>query len=263
MRVLILTCNRKGFGAYCLPRLAEAQGVDISMIIYSEGARKDWKKYFKRKLRKTIKIGPLGALNGIRMRSWFKEGVREYLDIKDIKKQSEKYGIRYESTPSINCQRTIRLFQEADAKLGLSLGNGYISEAVFSIPKHGMINVHHEKLPEFQGAQSVIWQIYQESNVTGYTIHQIDKNIDSGEIIYSDEMPIDFKESLKDTVSYNYAKLYEESSGGLVDVLGDFSTYWENSEPQLGGRSYTTPSFWQYLKMVYNHRKLAQRQGEA
>jgi len=263
MKVLILTCNRRGFGAYCLPRLAEAKGVNISMVIYSEGTKKNRKKYFKRKLKKTTKIGPLGALNGLRMRSWFEEGVRSYLEIKDIKKQSEKYEIRYERTPNINCQHTIRLFREADAKLGLSLGNGYISESVFSIPEYGMINVHHEKLPEFQGAQSVIWQIYQESNITGYTIHKIDRNIDEGEIIYSNEMPIDFKKSLKETVSYNYAKLYEKSSEDLVDVIEDFPAYWENSEQQTGGRSYTTPSFWQYLRMVYNHRKLAQRQGEA
>lgn len=263
MRVLILTCNRRGFGAYCLPRLAEAEGVDVSMVIYSKGEQKNWTRYIRKKLKKTAKIGPLGALNGLRMRSWFKEGVREHLDIKDIERQSKELGIRYESTPKINCKDTVHFFQEADAELGLSLGNGYISETVFSVPKYGMVNVHHEKLPDFKGAQSVIWQIYHESSTTGYTIHKIDKNIDNGEIIYSDEIPISFRSSLGDTASYNYARLYEESSEGLVEVLRDFSDYWEDSEPQLEGRSYTTPSFWQYLKMVYNHRKLAQKQREA
>jgi len=263
MQVLILTSNRSGFGSYCLPRLAEAKDVDISAVVYSEGPKKDLNKYLKRKLKKTIKIGPAGALNGIRMRSWFKEDVQKYIKIGDIEEKAKEYGIKYERVPKINSKKTIDVFEESEAVLGLSLGNGYIGKKVFSIPKYGMVNVHHEKLPEFQGAQSVIWQIYEGSRKTGYTIHKINERIDEGDIVYSEVLPIEFRESLKETVTYNYARLYKKSSKGLVEVLGDFSAYWENAEPQSGGRSYTTPSFWQYLQMVYNHRKLAQgKEGE-
>ena|ERR1700730_1743036 len=60
----------------------------------------------------------------------------------------------------INSDGTVEIFTAA---LGLSLGNGYISKRVFSIPKFGMINVHSERLPEYQNAQSVIWPIYNRA----------------------------------------------------------------------------------------------------
>lgn len=260
MRVLVLTSSPRGFGAYCLPRLAEAEGIEVSMVIYNRGEGGSQRRYLKKKAKKVMKIGPLGALNGLRMRYWFNEEVRRYIDIEDIRETAGKSNIELKSTPKINCRDTINYFDESEAKLGLSLGNGYIGKKIFEAPKYGMVNVHHEELPDFQGAQSVIWQIYEGSKETGYTIHKIDEKIDTGDILYSEEMPIEFKGSLRETVSYNYARLYRSSSEGLIQVLREFSTYWEKAEPQQGGKSYTTPSFWQYLQMVYNHHQLARQQ---
>jgi methionyl-tRNA formyltransferase len=260
MRVLVLTSSTRGFGAYCLPRLAEAEGIEVDMVVYNRGEGVDRKKYMKRKAKKVLKIGPMGAMNGVRMRSWFNEDVRGHISIEDVRKVSEKKNISLKQVPKINCKKTVRHFKKSKAKVGLSLGNGYIGKKIFEVPKYGMINIHHEKLPEYQGAQSVIWQIYNESSQTGYTIHKIDERIDNGDILYSEEMPIVFRDSLSETVSYNYARLYKSSSDGLIQVLKEFSTYWKNAEPQQGGNSYTTPSFWQYLRMVYNHRRLARQE---
>jgi folate-dependent phosphoribosylglycinamide formyltransferase PurN len=44
-----------------------------------------------------------------------------------------------------------------------------------------MINIHHELLPEFLGAQSVLWQLHEGSTKTGFTIHRID---DPGWLFY-------------------------------------------------------------------------------
>lgn len=259
MRVLVLTSNPRKFGAYCLARLAEAEDINISTVVYNRREKKSNKRYLRKKIKKVAKIGPLGALNGLRMRSWFNRGVKKYIEVEDVREVVRRKNLKYESTPKINCKKTLRVFRESNPTVGLSLGNGYIGKSIFQVPKYGMVNVHHEKLPEFQGAQSVIWQIYNKSKTTGYTIHKIDENIDEGDILYSEEIPIVFKDSLKETVAYNYARLFRSSSEGLIHVLKEFSTYWENAEPQKGGSSYTTPSFWQYLQMVYYHRQLAEQ----
>src|SRR3712207_8581825 len=45
------------------------------------------------------------------------------------------------------------LVKSADAALGLSLGNSYISSRIFTLPTYGMLNIHGEVLPDFQNAQ--------------------------------------------------------------------------------------------------------------
>ena len=60
-----------------------------------------------------------------------------------------------------------------EADLGLALGNGFIGPSIFTIPCFGMVNIHSEMLPEFRGAQSFIWPIYEGVGWMGFTIHQI------------------------------------------------------------------------------------------
>ena len=151
---------------------------------------------------------------------------------------------------------TIGLFSEYKADIGLSLGNGYIGSKVFSIPKFGMLNIHHEELPNYQNAQSIIWQLYNRSYFTGYTIHKIDRNIDTGDIVYKERIPIEIKDTLKETVSFNYAKLWKNSSKGLVQVLEKFSMYFEGSSKQEKGKVYTTPSLIQYVRIYINYRRM-------
>lgn len=256
MRIVILTSSLYGFASLCIKRLVEESEIEIAMIVYNEGqVFKAWKET-KSKMKKILKIGILGAFNGIRMRPWFREDVNSRLSIESLDTVANRFGLLLENTPTINSQRTIDLFNEADAELGISLGNGYIGKQVFLIPKYGMINIHHEVLPRFQGAQSIIWQIYEGSFETGYTIHQIDCHIDTGNILYQEKMPIELKPTLRETVIHNYAHLYEVSAEGLVNVVKNYNVLAANAKPQVGGQSYTTPTFWQYLRMVSQHRKL-------
>lgn len=260
MRIIVLTSSLRGLASYCIPRLAEEPEIEIAKVVYSEGQILNPRKQRRRKIKKTLKIGVLGALNGVRMRPWFTHDVHNRLNIEDLHTVAARLGILLERTPTINHQRTIDLFTEADANLGISLGNSYIGEQVFSVPEHGMINIHHEVLPQFQGAQSIIWQLYEGSLEMGYTIHKIDRHIDTGDILYQEKMPIHLKPTLRETVVYNYARLYEASDKGLAKVVKDFPQFAASAKPQVGGRSFTTPSFWQYLRMVRQHRRLYREQ---
>jgi methionyl-tRNA formyltransferase len=231
------------------------------MVVYSEGRTLNPKKHRQRKLAKVRKIGVLGALNGIRMRRWFREDVNEHLNIEDLESLANRLNVPFEKTPTINCQRTVDLFTAAGADLGLSLGNSYIGEKVFGSPKCGMINVHHELLPEFRGAQSVIWQIYEGSRETGYTIHQIDNHTDTGKILYQEKITMELRPTLRNTVSHNYSRLYEVSAKGLVKLVKGYLDFHAAAKSQVvRGRAFTTPTFWQYLKMTRQHRKLYNNQ---
>lgn len=256
MKIIILTSSRYGTAAHHLPYLIESGTCEISMVILNEGRIKKNFRYLKNKVRKIIKIGPLGALNGIRMRKWFSHDISIYKEIEELESICYRYDIPFHSTPNINTRSTEDLFRKANADVGLSLGNGYIGQRIYSIPKYGMINIHHEILPDYQNAQSVIWQIFNMSSITGYTIHKIDKHIDTGDLLLQGTIPIEFMGSLRRTVARTSVSLLEASAIGLVKVLGDLDQYYTSAKPQGPGKSYTTPSIWQYFKILRNHKKL-------
>jgi methionyl-tRNA formyltransferase len=233
MKVAILTSSEYGTAAHHLPYLTDANSCEVTMVIFNEDKAYNKNKHFKQKLLKIAKIGILGALNGIRMRKWFIESKDAQTEsLESICKQK---NIPFYRTPSINCARTRELFHQSGADLGLSLGNGYIGSKLFSIPQYGMINIHHELLPEFQNAQSIIWQLYNMSAKTGYTIHKIDKHIDTGDILYKEYVPINFLPTLSATIINTSALLLKASAKGLVYVIEHFDTLYQQATPQKKG----------------------------
>lgn len=255
-KVIILSSSYNGTAAHHLPYLLASGCCEVAMVVISQGQPVSKKKQIKRILKKVSKIGILGAWNGIRMRKWYGELAKPYTQITDIRETCKQHSIPLHTVPSINCAETVALFQQANADVGISLGNGYISKKVFSVPKYGMINIHHEILPDYQNAQSIIWQLYNGSDKTGYTIHKIDRHIDTGDIMYQEQVPIKLKDSLADTVAETSSHLLKASANGLVHVLQDFEQLFNNSRPQGEGHTYTTPSFRQYLQIYRNYKKL-------
>ena len=256
MKIVILTSSKYGTAGNHLPFLIESRNAEVVMVIFNEAQKKDKQKHYRSKFLKIFKIGFLGALNGIRMRKWFNVSEVDGEEIKSVEVLCKHYNIPYFETPTINCENTIDLFKKSGADLGISLGNGYIGQKVFNIPKFGMINIHHEMLPAYQNAQSIIWQLYNNSITTGYTIHKIDKNIDTGSILYQQSVPICFSESLAKTVSKTSELLLKSSAKGMVYCIENFEFLYNNSKPQGEGKSYTTPNIRQYLKIRKNFNSL-------
>lgn len=256
MKVVVLTSSDYGAAAHHIPVLAGSGVCEVVMVIHCGMTPVSKSKFYKRKLQKILKIGIPGAINGIRMRKWYNEDVQQILGIKSLKEVCSACNIPLHSTPSVNSPETAALMQSCGAELGLSLGNGYIAKRIFSIPKFGMINIHHEILPEYQNAQSVIWQIYNMSDNTGYTIHKIDDHIDTGAILFQEKLPILFKDTLGSTVSHTFAELLEASAKGLVKVVAGFETFSAQARQQQHMKGYTTPTYFQFRRMLGNFEKL-------
>ncbi len=256
MKVVVLTSSDHGAAAHHIPVLAKSGACEVVMVIFCGTAPVNKSKFYKRKLEKIFKIGILGAINGIRMRKWYNEDVQQILGIKSLKEVCAENNIPLYLTPSVNSLETAQLMKSSGTDLGLSLGNGYIAKRIFSIPPFGMINIHHEILPEYQNAQSVIWQIYNLSDTTGYTIHKIDDHIDTGAILYQEKMPILFKETLGSTVSHTFAELLEASAKGLVKVVADFEKFTSSAKLQERVKGHTTPTWFQFRRMLRNFEKL-------
>lgn len=256
MRVVVLTALRHGPASICLPVLASEAGVEVTMVVHCLSQFVNRRRKLRRDLRKIRRVGPLGALIGYRLRSWYQGEPTE-----DLKVVCERHGISFETSPRTNADQTVELFRRSGAQLGLSLGNGMIFPKVYRALPRGMINVHGELLPRFQGAASVIWAIHEGVNETGFTIHQVDRSIDTGRILYQEKFPIDFRATLQETVGVNCAEISRRVPAALARVVGDFETYLESARAQSGEHSYTTPTLRQFLEMHRQFRRLREGRG--
>ena len=257
MRVVALTTLRHGIASHVLPALHSNPAVTVAGVILAGPGSPNPRRDLIRRFRKTARIGPLGALNGIRLRAWYAD--REAIDIEE---QCLALGIPCWTSPCVNCDTTRDLLRNAGAELGLSLGNGYIARSVFSIPGHGMVNLHTEVLPDFRGGvHSIIWPIHEGRDVTGFAIHQVDASFDTGDILFRETHPIVFYPTLRETVERNVLSVRLRIPQAFSQVCEHYESLRASSRPQGEGRSYTTPTIWQFFRMVRNHRRMYRQQA--
>lgn len=251
MNIIILTSSFRGTASRVLPALHKNKNINIVKVVLTHGVSPNKKRNLKRKINKMFKIGFLGSLNGVRIRDWYADA-----DVESIISLCDSLNIEFSESSFINSDKTRELFKEANADLGLSLGNGYIPESVFSIPKYGMVNLHTEILPRFQGAQSIIWPIYEGLQETGFTIHQIDNKIDTGDILLQEKYPIKFSSTLRKTVESNMHTTRMKIADAFSYTCQNYVALKAEAISQTHGCSYTTPSIWQFMRMVKNHQAM-------
>ena len=79
-----------------------------------------------------------------------------------------------------------------------------LSEEILNIPRYGCINIHASLLPKYRGAAPIQWCILNGESKTGVTIMQMDKGVDTGDILLqreTDIAPDETGESLFDKLS--------------------------------------------------------------
>lgn len=206
-----------------------------------------------RRLRKIRRIGPLGAVNGLRMRRWYGSAVSDELGLEDIRQACEKAGVHLVEISGFSHPDSQRTLADLDAHFAISLGNGLIPEAFFRLPRYGMINLHHELLPEYRGAQTALWQIHNGSRLTGFSIHEIDRRVDGGRILVREVMPILFQRWLRETIVQTACAVQRRSVERLFDVVADFERYRSAATTTDGGTLYTTPGAKAMLRIYRNH----------
>lgn len=77
----------------------------------------------------------------------------------------------------------------SDVDLVITIGFGVIiKEEILNLPKHGFINLHFSLLPKWRGAAPVQRAIEAGDQITGVTVFQLDKGMDTGPIYRQKEI---------------------------------------------------------------------------
>ena len=123
------------------------------------------------------------------------------------------------STEGMAARQTLRTYQPdvmIVAAYGLILPIG-----VLETPTHGCLNIHASLLPRWRGAAPIHRALLAGDDETGITIMQMDKGLDTGDMIYKVSAHIE----ADDTAASLHDKMAELGADAISTVLQDLAHY--------------------------------------
>ena len=123
--------------------------------------------------------------------------------------------------------------------------------SILTLPKYGCVNVHASLLPMYRGAAPLQWVIINGEKVSGVTTMQMDKGLDTGDMLLKEAVAIEPKETYEtyhDKLSVVGAQLLIKTLDGLeagtitpVKQEGD-TCYASMIDKSLGNLDFTRPA---------------------
>jgi methionyl-tRNA formyltransferase len=109
---------------------------------------------------------------------------------------SKTYNIPMYKVKSLNHLETINISKRINPDLIIYAGGGILKNKIIATAKIGVLNAHSGKLPFWRGMNVIEWSIlYGFKPHT--TVHFIDSGIDTGKILYMEELPIESESTLE------------------------------------------------------------------
>ncbi len=104
-------------------------------------------------------------------------------------------GIQVFEVGNLNSAKASEVLRGLQADLGIVLGTRVLQRSTFSIPRLGSLNLHKGKVPEYRGLPPGFWELYEGQATAGVTVHFIDENLDTGDIVAETSVEIHPKDS--------------------------------------------------------------------
>lgn len=95
-----------------------------------------------------------------------------------------------------------------------------LPKAVLDTPTLGCLNIHASLLPAWRGAAPIHRALLAGDAKTGITIMQMDVGLDTGDMLYKTDCPIDSA----DTSATLHDKLAQQGGEAIINVLADMDT---------------------------------------
>ena len=144
------------------------------------------------------------------------------------KEVGRKKEIKYSKVKEIALENNLKIFQPTNIKTEYSeiidlnpdiiITCAYgqiIPKELLDYPKYGCINIHASLLPKLRGGAPIHKAIIDGYDKTGVTIMYMDEKMDSGDIIYQEEIEIEEN----DTAGSLFDKLSVLGSNMIIDIL--------------------------------------------
>lgn len=155
------------------------------------------------------------------------KGRSKALQVTPVKACAQAHGIPVFQPVKVREKEAVETLKGYGADVFVVAAFGQIlSQEILTMPQYGCVNIHASLLPKYRGAGPIQWAIIDGEEKTGVTIMQMDKGIDTGDMLLKTEVAIDPREtgdSLHDKLAAAGARLIVEAlpkieRGELVPV---------------------------------------------
>lgn len=132
--------------------------------------------------------------------------------------ERESFGKRFDR--AAYGQRVVDVLRKYDVDLGVMAGFGTIVPAVSAAYPNRLLNTHPALLPAFKGWHPVRDALAAGVRVTGWTVHVVTDEVDSGPIVAQEAIPVlpgDTEDTLHERIKEVERRLYPEVIRKVID----------------------------------------------
>ncbi len=115
-----------------------------------------------------------------------------------VKECALKHGIKVLQPERLKDEAFLEELRSLNADLQIVVAFRMLPEAVWAMPRLGTFNLHAALLPQYRGAAPINWAIINGDRETGITTFFLDHQIDTGEVIQQERVPIGLDDNVED-----------------------------------------------------------------
>ncbi len=142
-----------------------------------------------------------------------------------VKEEALKLNLQVFQPENVNDKETIDMLRDINPDFIVVVAYGQILKTeILEIPKYGCYNVHASLLPKYRGAAPINWAIINGESETGVTIMEMERGLDTGDMILSSSIAInieDTTEDIHDALSLLGGELIDKALESIIK--GDFT----------------------------------------
>lgn len=137
-----------------------------------------------------------------------------------VKKYALEHQLHILQPDKLKNPQFLEELKALQADLQIVVAFRMLPEVVWNMPPMGTINVHGSLLPQYRGAAPINWAVINGEKETGVTTFKLKHEIDTGDILLQDRLPIGENEtagSVHDRMKELGAQLLVKTVQGLAD----------------------------------------------
>lgn len=138
----------------------------------------------------------------------------------EVKAEATRLGIPVLQPAKLKAPEFISELKQLGADVFIVVAFRMLPKEVWAMPPHGTFNLHASLLPHYRGAAPINWAIINGDKTSGNTTFFINEEIDTGKIIYQEELPIGPNElagELHDRLMISGAALVVKTLDAIAD----------------------------------------------
>jgi len=133
-----------------------------------------------------------------------------------VKRCALSHGIPVFQPAKIREPEAVERLRGYGAELFVVAAFGQIlPEEILTMPKYGCVNIHASLLPKYRGAGPIQWAIINGEKITGVTIMQMEKGLDTGDMLFQKQVEI----APEETADTLHDKLAAAGAELIVEVI--------------------------------------------